>query len=176
MPDRPRKKVLIITADGFEDSELLVPLQQLREIGFKVDVASLKKGMLRGKHGHTVEAGLSVDGVSADSCEGLLLPGGRAPAKPRDQPAVQAVVRAFMAQKKSIAAICHGPQILLSAGVLKGKRATGYQAIADELRRGDVVYEDRAAVVDSNLITSRHPGDLPAFMEAFMAAPLQTQP
>ncbi len=163
--DRPRP-VLILTADGFEDSELLTPLQALRASGRPVVLASLRRGALTGKHGARVTAEREVAGLRAADYAALLLPGGHAPQRLRDDPAVQALVREFVAQGKPVAAICHGPQILLSAGVLAGRRATGYRRIQDELRRGGAQVEDRPVVVDGPLITSRHPADLPQFVAA----------
>ncbi len=169
------KRVLILSADGFEESELTEPLQRLREAGFQVELTSLRPGPIRGKHGAVVEADLAVDEVVPERYAGLLLPGGKAPARLREIPRVQELVRRFVESGKPVAAICHGPQILLSAGVLSGREATGYRAIADELRDGGVRYLDREVVVDGNLITSRHPGDLPAFIDAFLQA-LQHDP
>ncbi len=170
MNKEKKANILILGADGFEDSELVEPMQRLREAGFRVEVASLHRGTLRGKHGTEVEAALTVEEVVPHRYAGLLLPGGKAPAKLRAVPAVQSLVRDFVGAGKPVAAICHGPLILLSAGVLTGRKATGYRAIAQELQKGGVHYRDRAVVIDGNLITSRHPGDLPGFIDAFLQA------
>lgn len=159
-------KVLIVSADLFEDSELEVPYKMLKESGAEVDVASIEKGTITGKHGYQVEAGLSLAEVDPNAYELLILPGGKAPSSLRKEPKALEIAQSFFDQNKLVAAICHGPQILISAGVMQGRIATGYKSIADELKDAGVVYKDREVVVDKNLITSRQPSDLPAFMKA----------
>jgi protease I len=157
-------RALIVTADGFEDSELAVPLARLREEGIEADIASTRRGRLRGKHGREIEADLALDEVRPERYDLLVLPGGRAPAALRNERLALELARAFMAADKPVAAICHGPQVLASAGVLQGRRATCYSAAADELRAAGAHYEDREVVVDGNLVTARRPADLPAFI------------
>lgn len=159
-------KVLIVSADLFEDSELEVPYKMLKESGAEVDVASIEKGTITGKHGYQVEAGLSLAEVDPNAYELLILPGGKAPSSLRKEPKALEIAQSFFDQNKLVAAICHGPQILISAGVMQGRIATGYKSIADELKDAGAVYKDREVVVDKNLITSRQPSDLPAFMKA----------
>ena len=159
-------RALIISADEFEDSELLVPLEQLQKKGIATDVAALKKGRIRGKHGNVVQVSLAVDEVDESKYNLLILPGGRAPARLRKDPAVLSIVRAFNESGKPIAAICHGPQILISAGLLRGRAATAYKSVAMEMKQAGIHYEDKEVVVDDNLITSRKPADLAAFMRA----------
>jgi protease I len=163
-------KTLIISADGFEDSELVEPCQKLAQAGIAVDIASLKKGPITGKHGHAVEASFAVSDVNAADYDALILPGGKAPGRLRQDQTVLKLTRQFVMVNKPVAAICHGPQILLSAGVLQGRTATCYKAVAGELRTAGVDYVDREVVVDGNLITSRQPSDLPAFIDAIMQA------
>jgi len=155
--------VLIISADGFEDSELIHPLDSLKGKVSKCDIASLQSGKITGKHGTEVTANLSIDEVKPDGYDMLLLPGGKAPAKLRQDDNVLAVTRHFFERNKPVAAICHGPQILLSAGVLNGKTLTSYHSVGDELKDAGMDYVDKEVVVDGNLITSRQPDDLPAF-------------
>lgn len=161
-------KVLIMSANNFEDTELLVPLYRLREAGHTVEVASLTRESIHGKHGYEVP----VDKVFKDIVPGeyglLLLPGGKAPAAIRNDPVVQEIARSFFADNKPVAAICHGPQILVSAGLLNGKRATCYQSVMPELKEAGAQYEDSEVVVDGQLITSRQPEDLPAFDRELM--------
>jgi protease I len=161
-------KALILSADNFEDSELLVPLYRLQEAGHKVDVAAAALGKITGKHGYEVQVNKTFDAVNPAEFAVLILPGGKAPAAIRDLPAVQAIVRAFFTAYKPVGAICHGPQILISAGVLNGRRATCYQTVAEELQDAGAKYADSEVVVDSRLVTSRQPGDLPAFMRELM--------
>jgi len=161
-------KSLIISADQFEDSELLVPYYRLLEEGIPVDVASLHRGAITGKHGYGVQADKALAEVKPESYALLVLPGGKAPAAIRKEPAALEICRSFFAHNKPVAAICHGPQILISAGLLTGRRATCYQSVADEMRQAGALYEDSEVVVDGNLITSRQPSDIPAFMREIM--------
>lgn len=157
-------RTLIISADNFEDSELRVPYDRLTKEGVEVDIASLARGLIKGKHGYCVEARLSVEEVDPAAYDLLILPGGKAPAALRNETRVLTLIRQFYEADKPIAAICHGPQLLISAGVLKGKTATGYKSVVPELKAAGVNYKDAEVVVDGNLITSRQPSDLPAFM------------
>ena len=161
-------KALIISADHFEDSELLVPYYRLKEAGVKVTVASLKRGTITGKQGYEVAVDKALDEVNPADYAILLLPGGKAPAAVRKEPKALEIARSFFALNKPVAAICHGPQILISAGLLKGRHATCYMSVADELKEAGALYEDCEVVVDGNLVTSRQPPDLPAFMRETM--------
>jgi protease I len=157
-------KALIISADHFEDTELLVSYYRLREEGFEVDVASISGGKINGKHGYEVSVDKALRDVRAKDYDILVLPGGKAPAALRKEPAALEIVKDFFRSNKPVAAICHGPQILLTAGVLKGRRATCYHSVAEELKEAGALYKDSEVVVDGNLVTSRQPSDLPAFM------------
>ncbi len=163
----PQKKALIISGDNVEDTELLYPFYRLQEAGFEVDVAAPKAGTITGKHGYTITANLAVDQVESAGSRGyglLVLPGGKAPAELRKIPKVIDIVNDFASSGIPIAAICHGPQILVTARLLRGRKATCYKTVADELKEAGAVYEDSEVVVDGDLITSRQPSDLPAFM------------
>ena len=161
-------KALIISADNFEDSELLVPYYRLKEAGVEVAVTSLSRGAIKGKNGYEVAVDKTLDEVNPDDYGILILPGGAAPAVVRKEPKALEIARSFFARSKPVAAICHGPQILISAGLLLGRRATCYRTVADELKDSGALYEDREVVVDANLVTSRQPADLPAFMRETM--------
>ncbi|HVY63720.1 MAG TPA: type 1 glutamine amidotransferase domain-containing protein [Gammaproteobacteria bacterium] len=156
--------ILIVTADGFEDSELSVPYRRFVEEGMSVDIASVQLGPLVGKHGYRTVANREIGEVRAADYDGLLIPGGRAPESLRHSPDVLGVVRDFFAAGKPVFAICHGPQLLVSAGALHGRSATCYRSVAAELRKAGARYSDAEVVVDGNLVTSRQPGDLPAFL------------
>lgn len=161
-------KALILSADNFEDSELLVPLYRLQEADYVVEVAAKEPGTITGKHGYAVQVDKTFAEVNPAEYGVLILPGGQAPATIRDLPAVQAIAQAFFAAFKPVGAICHGPQILVAAGLLNGRHATCYRTVADELRAAGAKYQDSEVVVDSRLVTSRQPGDLPAFMRELM--------
>jgi protease I len=161
-------KILILSADRFEDSELLVPLARLREEGMQVDIGSFTVGAIHGKHGERARANRAIAEIRPGDYDALLLPGGKAPAALRQDAQVLALVRHFFAAGKPVAAICHGPQVLISAGVLAGRTATAYRAVADELKAAGAQYRDAEVVVDGNLVTSRTPADLPAFLREFI--------
>ncbi len=148
----------------FEDTELLVPMYRLIEEGATIDIASLNKGTIKGKHGYEVEANLSVSDIDPADYDALLLPGGKAPGALRGDSKVKYIVHYFFEHKKPVAAICHGPQILISAGLMEGRHATSYKSVAEEMKAAGAKYEDTEVVVDHNLITSRQPSDLPFFM------------
>lgn len=161
-------KILILSADRFEDSELLVPLARLREAGMQVDIGSFSVGTIHGKHGESAHANRALAEIRAEDYDALMLPGGKAPAALRQDAQVLALVRHFFAAGKPVAAICHGPQVLISAGVLAGRTLTAYRSVAHELKAAGAQYRDAEVVVDGNLVTSRTPADLPAFLREFI--------
>jgi protease I len=161
-------KVLIISADNFEDSELLVPYYRMLEEGHNVDIASMKKGKIKGKHGYEVDANKALKDVNPDDYALLILPGGKAPEAIRKEQKALEIAGNFFDHNKPVAAICHGPQTLISAGLMKGKHATCYRSVAPEMKEAGARYEDKEVIVDGNLITSRQPSDLPAFMRKIM--------
>jgi protease I len=161
-------KIIIISADDFEDTELLVPYYRFQEEGIQVDIASLKKGSIKGKHGYEVAVDKTLQEIDPREYEALVLPGGKAPGILRTDTHALEIARHFFQENKPVSAICHGPQILISAGLLKGKKATSYKSVAEELKDAGAVYEDTEVVIDGNLITSRQPSDIPAFMRETM--------
>ena len=163
-------KVLILTAQGFEDTELLCPMYRLKEAGYQVDIAAPEWGEVKGKHGYGASANLTLDEVGPSSYRLLLIPGGKAPEQLCTVSMALDIVEAFAELHIPIAAICHGPQLLVSAGLIQGKRATCYHKISRELEAAGALYEDSEVVVDDGLITSREPADLPAFMREVMKA------
>ena len=162
-------KVLIITADGYEDMELFYPYWRLVEEGIRVDVASLQKGVVTGKHGYEMKVDRTMDEVNPDDYGILIIPGGsKASLAVRQSDRALVIARAFFEKNKPVASICHGPQVLISAGVMRGRKATCYSGASAEMKEAGVVYEDAEVIVDGNLITSRKPHDLPAFMREVM--------
>lgn len=161
-------KALILSADNFEDTELLVPYYRLKEEGHKVDIASLKNGKIKGKHGYEIEVDKILKEVNPDDYDILILPGGKAPETIRKDKFALEIAKDFFLKNKPVSAICHGPQILISADLLKGRSATCYKSVAQEMKGAGALYEDKEVVVDRNLITSRQPSDLPAFMREMM--------
>jgi archaeal arginyl aminopeptidase len=161
-------KALIISADQFEDAELLVPLYRFREEGIGADVVSLHPGKISGMHGYEVAVDKTFAEVNAAEYDVLVLPGGRAPLTVRKEQKALEIAKDFYRRNKPVAAICHGQQILVTADLLKGRRATCYNNMVGELRDAGALYEDSEVVVDGNLVTSRQPTDLPAFMREMM--------
>jgi len=161
-------KALFISADLYEDSELLVPYYRFLEEGIGVDIASMQKKPIKGKHGYEVEVTKTLAEVRPDDYDILVLPGGKAPEAVRKEPIAVEIARDFFEKGKPIAAICHGPLTLITAGLLKGRYATCYRTVAEELRAAGAFYEDKEVVVDGNFVTSRRPSDLPAFMRETM--------
>jgi protease I len=166
-------KALIVTAEEFEDSELFVPKEALEKAGVAVEIAAPEKGhRVHGKHGKWVLPDLPLREVDPEDYDVLILPGGKAPQKLRQDEHAQRIARSFFKQDKPVAAICHGPQILVSARLLEGRHATCYKSVAQELKDNGAIYEDRDVVVDGKLITSRDPGDLPSFVRELLKAVL----
>ena len=159
---------MILVADRFEDLELFYPYYRLLEEGFEVDVAAPSKGVVTGKYGYKFEVKMSIDEVDPDAYDGLVIPGGRAPERVRLVPKAIEIVKRLNEKGKPIAAICHGPQLLISAGVIKGRRVTCYPGIRDDVKLAGAEYVDEEVVVDGNIVTSRYPKDLPAFMREFV--------
>ena len=167
------KRAVVLTADGFEDMELFFPLFRLLEEGWSVDVAAPTRDRISGEHGYGLGPDLTFDEVVPDAYQLLFIPGGfpdGAPATVRKIPRAQAIAQAFFAKDKSVASICHGPWTLVSADLVRGRRLTSYweDGVPEEIRAAGGTWEDRDVVVDRNLVTSRYPMDLPAFMREVM--------
>lgn len=162
------KKILIITADKCDDSEVLYPYYRVIEEGFEPTIASFERTTVNAKYHFSIKADIAAEEIDVSKYDGLILPGGMAPEKLRQNKAVIEVVKAFDADKKPIASICHGQQIMISAGILKGRNATCYPGIKDDLINAGANYEDKCVVVCENLVTSRRPEDLPFFMREFI--------
>jgi len=161
-------RVLIVSADNFEDSELLVPYYRLKEEEIEVDIASVRKGKIRGKRGYEVEVDKTLEEVRSSDYDLLILPGGKAPEAIRKEEEAVKIAKDFFEGNKPVSAICHGPQLLVTADLLKGRHATCSKSVAEELKDAGAIYEDREVIVDGNLITSRQPSDLPAFLRETM--------
>lgn len=159
-----KMRILIIIYDGCDDSETLYPYYRIIEEGWIADVASMEKRLIHAKYHFTLEATHTFAEIDFTVYDGLILPGGGAPEKIRQSKEAVSIVRSMMKAGKPIGAICHGQQILISADVLKNRRCTCYPGIVDDIVNSGALYEDAEVVVDDNLVTSRRPSDLPAFM------------
>ena len=165
------RKVLLLAADDFEDTELLYPLYRLREEEVTVTVAGLDEHPVRGKKGHgPVPVDTTVGLVAESDFDALVIPGGYAPDKLRRSEAVLTLVRDFDAAGKPIAFICHAGWVPISAKILTGRRATSVGAIRDDMVNAGTDWVDQATVVDGNLISARTPADLGPWMKALLAA------
>lgn len=161
------RKLVLLVADQYQDEEVSRPLAFFRERGAEVVVAGIAKGTARGKYGrHSIDVGTVVSELDPGAFDALLIPGGSAPERLRLHDEVLEFTRAFFRESKVVGAICHGPQVLISAGVLRGRHVTCYEGIRDDVKLAGAHYEDREVVVDGGLVTSRKPADIPAFMEA----------
>lgn len=165
---------LILTADGFEDSEFSYPYYRLQEAGWDVDVMTPGGEAVEGKHGYVFEADRGFESVDpatlAAEYDLLVLPGGGGPEALRTEAPVAAdVVAAFDDTDTPIASICHGVQLMISADILEGREVTGYWPLEVDVENAGATYVDEAAVVDDNLVSARHPGDLPQWLSAVLA-------
>jgi protease I len=157
-------KILIMVDEGVEDVEFLYPYYRFQEEGYKVDVVGSKaKETYLGKHGVPIRSNLSPEEVNVDDYEALIIPGGRAPDRMRINKGLIKIVRDFYERGKVIAAICHGPQMLIEADVLRGKRATCWKSVATDLKNAGATFVNSPVVIDGNIVTSRFPADLPKF-------------
>lgn len=168
--DLKNKSVAILAADGFEQSELTSPRDALKQAGADTVVISLKSGKLTGydssrqQPNQTVNVDVTIDNANADDYSALLIPGGlKSPDTLRSDERVQKFVRQFFADGKTVAAICHGPWVLVDAGVLEGRKVTSYHSIKQDLINAGARWTDAPVVTDQGLVTSRNPGDLEQF-------------
>jgi protease I len=171
MPNIADARVLIVATDGFEEWELFGPREILSERGAQVVLASLTRDPIQATvhddPGKTIRPDLTDDEARAADFDALILPGGvRNPDQLRGHANVIALIRGFAAQGKPVAAICHGPWLLVEADLLRGRTATAWPSIRTDLRNAGANVVDEAAVTDGNLITSRNPDDVEAFTEA----------
>lgn len=162
------KKIAVLAADGFEQDELLSPLEALKDANAETKIVSPAGGEIKGwKHidwGKKVKVDVPLNEADADDFDALVLPGGvMNPDHLRQVPAAVEFVKSFFRAGKPVAAICHGPQMLVEADVVRGRKVTSYSAIKTDLKNAGARWVDEEVVVDNGLVTSRKPDDLPAF-------------
>lgn len=160
------KRVAMVLAKNFEDSEAIEPKRYLEGLGAEVTTIGVERGTVEGKKGGALEVETTFAEVSPDDFDLLVIPGGGAPENLRIDDGAVAFTRRFVASGKPVGSICHGPQLLISADVLRGRTLTSVNKIRDDVRNAGGNYVDEPLVVDGNLITSRVPADLPRFNEA----------
>ena len=161
-----KPKVVMVLANNFEDSEAIEPKNHLEALGADVVTVGAEKGTVNGKKGGTLEVEKTFSEVSPDEFQMLVIPGGGAPENLRIVDDAVEFTRRFVESGRPVGSICHGPQLLISADVLKGRTVTSVNKIRDDIRNAGGNYVDEELVVDDNLITSRVPKDLPAFNDA----------
>lgn len=162
------RKIAILATHGFEQSELEKPREALESAGAETSIISIEAGEIRGwsgdDFGDSVDVDLTLDEAKAEHFDALLLPGGvMNPDTLRMEPKAVEFVRAFFAAGKPVAAICHGPQLLIEAEVVRGRRLTSYASVKKDLINAGAKWEDSEVVTDNGLVTSRKPDDIPAF-------------
>jgi protease I len=162
IPARLRKaeKIVMITGNKVEDLEFFYPYYRLTEEGYQVDVVTENGGAFAGIHGLGLNESKKIDDVKPEDYALLYLPGGKAPSELRDNESVIRFVKEFAKSGKPIAAICHGPQILAAAGLVRGKQMAAWPEVAKEIENAGGTYVDEALVEDGQFITGRQPGDL----------------
>ncbi len=166
------KRIAILAEEDFEDSELVEPLRALKNAGAKVViVGSGSAESYRGKRGTaTIKVDTTASEVKAEDFDGIIVPGGYAPDKMRLHQSMIDLVRQVHDSGKVVAAICHGPQLLISADIVRGRRLTSWPSVAVDLKNAGARWVDEPLVQDKNLITSRKPADLPRFNKAIIEA------
>jgi protease I len=166
------KRIAILAEQDFEDVELMEPLKAMKEAGAQIFiVGSGSQTSYQGKRGKaTIKVDIDADKVRADDFDAVIIPGGYAPDKMRlHQPMID-LVRKAHDLGKVIAAVCHGPQLLISAGIVSGRRLTSWPSVAIDLKNAGAIWVDEPLVKDGNIITSRRPSDLPVFNRAIIQA------
>ncbi len=168
-------KVAIFTEEMYEDIEFWYPFYRLREAGHEVVVVgSGTQDSYTGKHGCKNQVDAQIKEVDPGDFDAVVVPGGYAPDKMRLHPEFMNFVRKAYDSGKLVASLCHGPWVLASAGILKGKKMTSWPSLKDDMMNAGAMWQDQEVVIDGNIITSRKPDDLPAFMIEVIKA-LQTQ-
>ena len=162
------KKIAILATHGFEESELKSPKETMEKEGFTVDIVSTQAGEIKswsdGNWSSAYKVDKTINEVKARDYNALMLPGGvMNPDKLRRNDDALVFIRDFFKQEKPVAAICHAPQVLISAGVVKGRKLTSFPSIKDDLVNAGAKWVDQEVVVDNGFVTSRNPNDLPAF-------------
>ena len=162
------KKIAVIVADLFEDVEYTQPAKAFKDAGHELIHIGLKSGeTVKGKKENTpVKIDTIFKDVSVDDFDALLIPGGYSPDKLRADDRAVEFTRRFFESGKPVFAICHAPQILITADVIRGKKITGWKSITQDIKNAGAEFVDEEVVIDGNLISSRQPGDLPAFIKA----------
>ena len=165
-----KRTVAVVLANDFEDSEFTEPRDAIVDAGFAVEIIGSESGTVTGKNGTDVDIDRTAEDANPDDYIALLVPGGFSPDHLRTDDKIVALVAELVNRPAPTAAICHAPSLLIEAAVVDGRQMTSYQSIRTDLTNAGAEVSDAEVVVDDHLITSRHPGDLPAFIDAFLGA------
>jgi len=168
MQEDEMTKIAVLIGKDFEDSEYSQPAQAFKQAGYQLVHLGLKKGdTVTGKKQNTpVKIDMAVDEADPREFDALLIPGGYSPDNLRAHEGPVRFVKMFMETGKPVFAICHGPQLLISARKLEGRTITGWKSLIEDIKYAGANFVDKEVVVDGNLVTSRQPADIPAFVEA----------
>lgn len=162
--------MLLFVENGFEDAEAIYPYYRMQEAGFTVDVVGPVKGAVyKGKHGYPLTAGLVPEEVDIGAYAAVIIPGGQAPDRMRLNDGMVELVKAAHSRGLVVGAICHGPQMLIEADLLRGLNATCYRSVLTDLLNAGAIYHDLPVVMDKRIVTSRVPADLPDFCRQILA-------
>jgi len=167
------RKAVVLTADKFEDMEVFFPVFRLLEEGWQVDIAAPNMKEISGENGYVLKPDITIEEIDPGEYDLLIIPGGApngAPSTVRKIKKAQEIAKSFFAKNKPVASICHGPYTLVSADLVKGRHLTSFwhDGVPEEIQAAGGIWEDKDVVVDGNLVTSRWPMDLPAFMREVM--------
>ncbi len=165
-----KKRAIIITGPGFEDSEFIYPYYRLLEEGVHVDSATSNDADVVGKHGYPMNPTIAVGDIREEDFDLVVIPGGHeAPDRVRQNKKILEFIKKMHEKGKLVASTCHGPWVLISAGIINGKQATCYSGMKDDLINAGALYEEAPVVIDKNIITSDHPRSLGPWMKATVA-------
>ena len=172
--NKKQRRAVVLTADKFEDLEVYAPVLRLVEAGWKVDIAAPQTGKIIGESNwYSIIANKTIEDINPDDYDLLVIPGGSpkgAPTTVRQIKKAQEIARSFFKKNKPVAAICHGPYLLVSADLVKGRKLTSYwgDGVPEEIKAAGGIWSDETVVVDGNLVTSRWPMDIAAFNREMM--------
>lgn len=169
-PDRLKKaeKILIITAENTEDLEFFYPYYRFNEEGYQVDVATIDGKSFKGKKGYEFKQTTAIEAARPEDYALVYIPGGKAPATLRDDKSVIRFIQQFARTGRPIAAICHGPQVLVTADLVRDRKIAAYPGVKEEIEKAGGTFSDEALAIDGQYITSRVPGDLPRHLSGVM--------
>lgn len=164
------KKAVIITGPGFEDPEVICPYYRLQEEGYIVDIVTSSNGEVIGKHGYPIKPTVQIEDLKAENYDAVVVPGGyEAPDRVRKEKGLLIFIRNMFDKGKLVTSNCHGPWVLISAGIVKGKKATCYPGMKDDLINAGAIYKEAPVIVDGNLITSESPRSIAPWMKETVA-------